>query len=117
MRTELAKFMGRRLRFEAVVGRFGTKMSYKGWSEKTILLNNIMLVGGNYIVTDHLWFTVRLTLDALKLKSGDRIRFDARVTTYMKGGRLDKQLDYKLAHPTNFATGEESSNPNQSTCF
>jgi hypothetical protein len=105
MREELGKHNGQRLRFHAVVDRFGSKKGFKGWPEKTLLLANIALVETGEVVTDHLWFTVRKTLDKLGLEPGSVVRFDARVTIYRKGYEKD-QLDYKLSRPTNFSVGE-----------
>ena len=97
MRTGL-KEIGKetRLRYHATVGRFGIKSNpFKGFPERTIMLKNVVNVNTGEVVTDHLWFTVGRTLNALNLKVGDEITFNARVGTYKKGYK-SKTLDYKL---------------------
>jgi hypothetical protein len=40
------------------------------------------------------------TFENLDLTEGDIIQFDARVTTYNKGLRGKRTIDYKLSNPT-----------------
>jgi hypothetical protein len=106
MRTKLAKYNGQRRRFEGTFERFGTKAGYKG-PEKTLVLLNVVDVLTREEVCDHLWFTVGKQLDKLDLREKEIIRFDARVTSYLKGyvhrGEDNRELDYRLSYPTNFA--------------
>ena len=107
MREELKKINGARQRFIATFVRFGTKSGYKGRPIKTLLFENICDVNGNQR-SDHVWFTTGKQFEALELAEGDRVCFDARVKSYVKGykGRRDVDAapvstDYKLSHPNN----------------
>ncbi len=73
---------------------------------KTVLLINIKDADGTF-VCDHLWFMLTKQFDALALREGDAVQFDARVKEYEKGyrGWRDGVIapitrDYKLSHPT-----------------
>jgi hypothetical protein len=105
MRFKLAQYKGQRRRFEGTFERFGIKSGYKG-PEKTLVLLNVKDVYTREDVCDHLWFTVGVQLDRLGLKEGDVIRFDARVTRYLKGyvhrGEDSREIDYRLSFPTKF---------------
>jgi hypothetical protein len=105
MRMKLAQYKGKRRRFEGTFERFGTKAGYKG-PERTLVLLNVIDVFTRDTVTDHLWFTVGKQLDSLDLKEGDVIRFDARVTRYLKGyvhrDEDNREIDYRLSFPTKF---------------
>ena len=114
MREELAKLCGVRRRFEAVFERFGKKTGYRDVLT-TILLKDVRVVASRKLVTDHLWFTLGKGFEALNLVQGDVVRFDARVTEYIKGyrGRRDDddyddcdrkplERDYRLSFPTKF---------------
>ena len=93
-----------RHKFFATVGRFGKKTGFKGnGTRPTICLTNIIYNGK--VVTDHQWFTCGEGFAGLK--SGDKISFYARVTSYVKGyqGRYDiddhpVRYDWKLERPT-----------------
>jgi hypothetical protein len=105
MRFKLAQYKGKRRRFEGTFERFGIKAGYKG-PERTLVLLNVIDVYSRDEVTDHLWFTVGKQLDNLDLKEGDVIRFDARVTRYLKGyvhrDEDNREVDYRLSFPTKF---------------
>ena len=107
MRREL-KAIGNQER-HTFIGEFireGFKNSYRGLLETTILLRNIRLVDTNKVVTDHLWFSKTKGFEALNLKEGDIVQFDARVNTYKKKykGYWDEEAylinDYQLSYPT-----------------
>jgi hypothetical protein len=106
VRKRLAEDAGLRKRFRAEVDRFGKKINYKGYSEKTILLKKIADVESNEIVADHLWFTFSLTFEKANLVEGSVIEFDARVKDYKKGyvnrkiGVNQRKKDFKLSNPT-----------------
>ncbi len=51
---------------------------------------------------DHLWLNLTKQIEALRLRPGDRIEFDARVRPYVKGYYDNRRRDYRLSHPTNF---------------
>jgi hypothetical protein len=58
-------------------------------------------------IADHLWLNLTKVLEALDLRPGDTVQFDARVTAYCKGyqGRRDDvycpvSRDYQLSRPT-----------------
>jgi len=109
MRRELAKQEGQRKRFRATFIRLGTKKSYQGYSEETILLNRVIDTETGNAVTDHLWFTYTKGFQDARMKEGDTIEFDARVKEYKKGyvnrayGINNRKQDYKLSHPTRIA--------------
>ena len=85
-----------RERYKGTVGRCGIKYNgFKGWPERTLLVNGVIDDCTGEIITDHIWFTVGKTLSELDLKSGDEITFNARVGTYRKGKHFNKK-DYKL---------------------
>ena len=106
MRKQLREFNGERMRFTAIVKRFGEKSAFRGPPLATILLTNVCIVESGQQVTDHLWFTKGKSWDACT--EGCTVEFDARVTTYIKGykGRRDDvfdapvEMDYKLERPT-----------------
>lgn len=112
MRQELKKLHKVRARFRATVVRFGSKKAYKGPDLITLLVHDVYITKTNQLMADHLWFTIGKTFDDLKLKPGDIIEFDARVTQYKKGyrGRRDDgdyyddrpapSIDYRLSFPT-----------------
>lgn len=60
-------------------------------------------------VADHVWLTLTLSLQRLKLNPGDVLAFDATVTAYWKGyffpkrGIEERRIDYKLVVPSAFA--------------
>lgn len=108
MREGLKNINGERLRFIAEFERFGSKKAFKGPPIITLLFTNIRDKRG-IIFTDHIWFTINKTFERLNLKPGDLISFDARVRSYIKGYRGNREdeyskpvsRDYKLSHPTN----------------
>ncbi len=57
MRKALAADNGIRKKFEAMFSRVGKKVSYKGYSEETILLKNIVDAETKKLVADHIWFS------------------------------------------------------------
>jgi len=106
MRRDLAKSDGERKTFRAIFSRVGKKVGYTGYSEDTILLTRITEVETGRVVADHVWFTYSKGFEAVALKPGVAIEFDARVRQYTKG-YVNRQLqvnrtrhDYKLSHPT-----------------
>lgn len=108
MREELKKLYGRRLRFEALVERFGSKSSFRGPPVETVLLRDVRRIDTGELVTDHLWWARGKWAEALE--PGQVIEFDARVDSYLKGyfGRREEvyappQRDYRLVRPTRVA--------------
>jgi hypothetical protein len=108
MRKDLKTLNEQRIRFKATVERFGKKTNYHGFPESTILFTCVSRVDTGKQVTDHIWFTVGKTIQALNLKPGDVVEFDARVGDYVKGyvnyrEYIDERIiDYKLNRPTRF---------------
>lgn len=106
MRNELAKQIGERKKFRAVFDRIGKKINYRGYSEETILLKNIVDVDANKLVADHVWFAYTKGFERALLHLGDKIEFTARVKEYKKGyvNPLFKvnnaTKDVKLSNPT-----------------
>jgi hypothetical protein len=107
MRTQLQREVGARKKFTATFSKTGKKVSFKGYSEDTLLLVNVRDADSNELMSDHVWFTYSKTFDKAKLKEGMKISFTARVKEYSKGyvnkalGVNRKQRDFKLSHPTN----------------
>jgi len=108
MRNELKKANRKRLTFSAIVDRFGNKRNWHGFPEKTILLKDVRFADTKQLATDHIWFTLGKTIEAMELKEGDEILFDARIGNYIKGYvnyrdyTDDRVLDYNLNRPTKF---------------
>ena len=106
MRRVLAAQAGERKRFRAVFSRLGKKTNYQGYSEDTILLNDVREADSLRIVTDHVWFNYTKGFEKIKLTEGCVIEFEARVKEYTKGYvnrryNISKQaVDFKLSHPT-----------------
>jgi hypothetical protein len=106
MRKELATEEGKRKKFKAVFERVGKKVNYKGYSEETILLKNIIDLNINKIVADHVWFSYTQGFIKASLQPEDVIEFEARVKEYRKGyvNRNYKinnsKTDFKLSNPT-----------------
>ena len=106
MRKKLELLNGIRLRFTAIVERFGEKSAFRGAPIPTILLKNIKRTDTGEVVTDHLWFTKGKSWNEASI--GCAVEFDARVSMYEKGykGYRDDvfdapiQTDYRLERPT-----------------
>ena len=106
MRKKLKKFNEIRKRFKGTFERFGTKSGYK-YPLTTLLFKDITDISTKEKVCSHIWFNLTKGFNAIDLKEGDVVEFDARVKRYVKGYmgyREDvyKQIetDYKLSHPT-----------------
>ena len=106
MRKELAKRDGQRKKFRATFNKLGKKVNFKGYSDNTILLTDIIESDTNHRVSDHVWFSYTKGFEAVTMKEGDAIEFEARVKEYKKGYvnknyHINQQkMDYKLSHPT-----------------
>lgn len=106
MRKELATQVGKRKRFRAVFSRLGKKTNFKGYSEETILLNNVLDADTLKPVTDHVWFSYSKVFEKIDLTKGCILEFDARVKAYKKGyvntryQMNNQSSDFKLSHPT-----------------
>lgn len=96
MREVLAQRAGLRGRFSATFERPGSRTSH-GYDKPMFLFLDVRDENGTE-VTDHIWFDKAKIWDALALKPGDRVQFEARVATYWKG-YIEKRMDYKLAWP------------------
>jgi hypothetical protein len=114
MRTSLSKNEGERKRFKGTFARLGKKKNFNGYSEDTILLQNIVDISDNQRVADHVWFTFTKTFEDADVRVGDIIAFDARIKRYTKGYvskglKMNKQtMDFKLSHPTKVEIVERS---------
>ncbi len=121
MREELKDRVGRRGSFTATFKRTGIRKNSFGVAV-TVLFIDLRDEAGT-LVTDHLWFLRGKQMDELKLQPGERISFEATVTSYYKraprdgadypdwdddAGRVEK--DYKLIYPTRMKrVGEQGS--------
>ncbi|MCE2997432.1 MAG: hypothetical protein ACK5RG_22240 [Cyclobacteriaceae bacterium] len=106
MRKELKNREGVRKKYKAQFERIGKKINYKGYSEDTILLKNVVDIETTTRVADHIWFSYTQGFSKAQLQPGDTIEFEARSKAYTKGyvNRAlkisDKRSDYKLSNPT-----------------
>lgn len=106
MRKALAKEAEKRKKFKAVFGRLGKKMNFKGYTEETVLLKDIVDIDTGKQVADHLWFGYTKGFEKAALFTGDVIEFEARVKSYKKGyvnsryGFNSHIHDFKLNNPT-----------------
>lgn len=105
MREQLKNIEGERVKFKAVVDRFGTKSNWYGFPQQTICFKNVKFEDGSF-ATDHIWFTVGKTIEKLELKENDDVEFFARPSKYIKGYKNryvdERRIDYKLNNPTKF---------------
>jgi hypothetical protein len=106
VRKELSKREGQRKRFRAIVAKFGSKINFRGYSDKTIMLKEVKEADTGSIVADHVWFTLTKGFEECNLSENSEIEFEARVKEYRKGyvnrryGINNQTKDYKLSHPT-----------------
>jgi hypothetical protein len=112
MRKALAEEKGNRKKFRAVFVRLGKKTNYKGYSEETILLKNVIDAESNKLMTDHVWFAFTKGFEKIQLSEGTLVEFEARVKEYRKGYVNKKyeinqsSTDFKLSHPTKIKKAE-----------
>ena len=105
MRSELARYEGRRVRWEGVVVYFGKE---RGGPLRdcalppryTVCLADVTLLKTGEIITDHAWLVMTLSLRRLDLQKGDTLAFDATVMAYYRG---DKTKDFTLRCPAAYA--------------
>jgi hypothetical protein len=106
MRKELAAEAGKRKKFKAVFEKMGKKVNYKGYSEETILLKNIIDCDTNKVVADHVWFSYTQGFIKASIQPKDVIEFEARIKEYRKGYvnrdyKINNTVtDFKLSNPT-----------------
>jgi len=109
MRKKLAEEVGARKKFRGVFARYGKKVNYKGYSEETVLVEQIVDAETNQLMCDHLWFSLTKGFEKLKLTKGDVLQFGARIKEYQKGYKNNAYKinnttkDFKLSHPTNIS--------------
>lgn len=106
IRKRLAAENGQRKKFRATFSRLGKKVNFKGYSEETILLVNILDFETNSVVADHVWFSYTKGFEKIKLDEGVIVEFEARIKEYAKGyvnkkiGINNRKIDFKLSNPT-----------------
>jgi len=106
MRKKLIGSEGKRKKFKAIFSRLGKKINFKGYSEETILLRNVIDTETNEMITDHLWINFTKAFEKFVLTEGVIIEFEARVKKYSKGyvnarfGIDNSKKDFKLSHLT-----------------
>jgi hypothetical protein len=109
MRKKLAEEVGVRKKFRGVFARYGKKVNYKGYSEETVLVEQIVDAETGQVMCDHIWFNLTKSFEKLNLTSGDVLQFDARIKEYQKGYKNsaykinNTTKDFKLSHPTNIS--------------
>lgn len=89
------------------IGRFervGYKKSYR-YCRPTLLLTHVALAETGELITDHLWLNyTKGFLDLGELLTGDLLRFNGRVASYVKGYfSTSQKLDYKVERPSQVA--------------
>lgn len=107
MRSQLKNINNHRAKFTGVFVRYGKK-HFKEHETTTLLFRNITALDTGRVMADHLWMNDTVLFQALgELTPGDVVKFEARVTRYVKGYRgfrdiPDKpvEVDYRLSHPT-----------------
>lgn len=106
MRAGLKGQLGDRKKFIGKFIRTGKKAGFKGYSQETILLKDIIDAESGQHVTDHLWLNFTKGFEDVNLKPGAMVEFQARVVEYKKGYKNSRFIteqqkkDYKLSHPT-----------------
>ena len=100
MREELKNYKGNRAMFTGTFIRTGVRRSRtrKGKSRETVLLRDVKDQNGK-LVCDHIWFNHTDGFRKLgSLKRGDKIKFEAQSTIYIKGyqGRRFEVYDHPL---------------------
>ncbi|WP_052309940.1 hypothetical protein [Methanocella arvoryzae] len=101
----LARAIAEKLQYGKYTGifqEFGIVRDNFCW-EKTFLFVDIKDIYGN-LVRDHQWFRYDSRLEMLRLQTGDRIAFTAKIGTYKKGYRGKDPVGRAL-HPVIRATG------------
>lgn len=108
-RKRLKKLLGQRLTFVGRFVRYGIKYGF-GYPVRTLLFDPVLDCDQVDILTAHIWMTCGKQFAELgRLKKGCLVKFDARVTTYIKGYtgdrlevRVEKPvlLDYHLVRPS-----------------
>lgn len=98
MRRKLQRLLGRRVNVQATFIRFQTVRPDGSRSFQTMLLHTIRDERRTFL-TDHTWMQLHGHLPDVALQPGDIITFSAEVTTYVKGPKHARQVDYCLARP------------------
>lgn len=121
MRKVLASLNGERKKFKATFVRLGKKTNFKGYSEETILLKNVLDAETNQIVTDHIWFSYTKGFEKILLSEGTLVEFEARIKEYKKGyvnksyKINNSKTDYKLSNPTKIKKIDSANSNNTSS--
>lgn len=97
------------------IGRFervGYKKSYR-YCRPTLLLTHVALAETGELITDHLWLNyTKGFLDLGELLTGDLLRFNGRVASYVKGYfGTSQKLDYKVERPSQAAGQNRGTTP------
>jgi hypothetical protein len=93
-RYELGRRVEERLLFTGEFANYGTK---PGYAKRPVTILLVQIRHNNRFVTDHLWFNRTKGFEAVGLRKGDQVQFEARIRTYRKS---NGRLDYKLSYPT-----------------
>lgn len=111
MRENLKNKQNIRSTFTGIFVMEGSSKGLKDYrnNKTTMLFRDIRDIEGHFI-TDHVWFIQIKEFKKLKkLKPGDTVQFDAKVTPYIKGyrGNLENiierkpiEFDYTLTYPS-----------------
>lgn len=101
-RHNLKQYNGLRMRWTARVDRRG-KNARVG---KTMLLLDICRFDDDQPMTEHLWIGIAKWNSLLK--RGQRIAFDARIDTYIKGYARHRTTDYHSVYPTKVCVQDQN---------
>jgi hypothetical protein len=93
MRYKLQSLEQQTERFVARVSGFGSAPRLYGNDQPTLLLRDVCLTSSFEELTDHVWISLTKSLELLKLRRGQILEFDAKVTTYRKKSEFDYKLE------------------------
>ncbi len=119
MRTSFAQLQGTRSTFRGTFSTYDTKDGFKR-PVKIVLLTHITLAESGEFLKDQLSVSATKAFSKLRLRLGDIVEFDARVTKYKKrhhGNRLDffdstVTTGYQLSNPTKVKKVLKDDEPN-----
>ena len=96
------------------VARFGNRSRTERVGLLT-LLNDVRLLGGEEVLTDHVWIRFGKEVDTQKWANGAEVRFRAKVAYYLKGylGRDESGIEGIQEEDLNFVDPTEVRLANQ----
>lgn len=105
IRNKWALKKDERQEFTATFVEVGWQGGHGDFSSPTLILKDVMQ--GDDMIAESLWCSWTKEFEALPLKKGDRIRFNAKIVPYLKNVKTEtgyvKEKAYKLHHPRKFS--------------